>query len=115
MGGMETQTITLANLNVFSHIGLFSGGSITMNDVNNNPDFKNKVKLLFISYGSREISGGRGGRGGGMGNNTGPQANVDAMKEAGINAVLYVSPDTAHEFQSWRRSLYQMAPLMFKD
>ena len=115
MGGMETQTITLANLNVFSHIGLFSGGSITMNDVNNNPDFKNKVKLLFISYGSREISGGRGGRGGGMANNAGPQANVDAMKEAGINAVFYVSPDTAHEFQSWRRSLYQMAPLMFKD
>jgi enterochelin esterase-like enzyme len=118
MGGMETQTITLANLNVFSHIGLFSGGSITMNDVNNNPDFKNKVKLLFISYGSREISGNRGGgRGGrdGMGNSAGPQANVDAMKEADVNAVFYVSPDTAHEFQSWRRSLYQMAPLMFKD
>ncbi len=119
MGGMETQTITLANLNVFSHIGLFSGGSITMNDVNNNPDFKNKVKLLFISYGSREIGGNRGGAGrgdrGGTANNAGPQANVDAMKEAGVNAVFYVSPDTAHEFQSWRRSLYQMAPLMFKD
>ena len=118
MGGMETQTITLANLDVFSHIGLFSGGSITMNDVNNNPGFKDKVKLLFISYGSREIGGnrggGRGGRGG-MGNNTGPEANVEAMKQAGVNAVFYVSPDTAHEFQSWRRSLYQMAPLMFKD
>ncbi len=119
MGGMETQAITLANLNVFSHIGLFSGGSITMNDVNNNPEFKNKVKLLFISYGSREISGNRGGAGrgarGGAANNAGPQANVDAMKEAGVNAVFYVSQDTAHEFQSWRRSLYQMAPLMFKD
>lgn len=115
MGGMETQTITLANLNVFSHIGLFSGGSITMNDVNNNPEFKNKVKLLFISYGSREISGNRGGGRGGAASNAGPQANVDAMKEAGVNAVFYVSPDTAHEFQSWRRSLCQMAPLMFKD
>ena len=50
-----------------------------------------------------------------MGNSGGPQANVDAMKEAGVNAVFYVSPDTAHEFQSWRRSLYHMAPLMFKD
>ena len=115
MGGMETQTITLANLDVFSHIGLFSGGSITMNDVNSHPDFKDKVKLLFISYGSREISGNRGGGRGGMGNSTGPQANVDAMKEAGINAVFYVSPNTAHEFQTWRRSLYKMAPLMFKD
>jgi enterochelin esterase-like enzyme len=119
MGGMETQTITLANLDVFSHIGLFSGGSITMNDVNNNPDFKDKVKLLFISSGSREIGGNRGGTGrgarGGTASNAGPQANVDAMKEAGVNAVFYVSPDTAHEFQSWRRSLCQMAPLMFKD
>ena len=115
MGGMETQQITLANLDVFSHIGLFSGGSITMNDVNSHPDFKDKVKLLFISYGSREISGNRGGGRGGMGNSTGPQANVDAMKEAGVNAVFYVSPNTAHEFQTWRRSLYQMAPLMFKD
>jgi enterochelin esterase-like enzyme len=115
MGGMETQQITLANLNIFSHIGLFSGGSITMNDVNNNPDFNNKVKLLFISYGSREIGGNRGGGRGGMSNNAGPQANVDALKEAGVNAVFYISPDTAHEFQSWRRSLYQMAPLMFKD
>src|SRR5690242_20834204 len=33
MGGMQTKRITLANLNTFSHIGLFSGGSISMNDV----------------------------------------------------------------------------------
>ena len=26
-----------------------------------------------------------------------------------------VSPDTAHEWQSWRRSLYQLAPLLFRD
>jgi hypothetical protein len=29
--------------------------------------------------------------------------------------VFYVSPDTAHEFQSWRRSLYQLAPLLFRN
>ena len=116
MGGMETQQITLANLDVFSHIGLFSGGSITLDTVNNTPGFKEKVKLLFMSSGSRELGGNRGGgRGGRGGNSAGPQANVDALKEAGVNAVFYVSPNTAHEFQSWRRSLYQMAPLMFKD
>ena len=126
MGGSETQQITLANLDVFSHIGLFSGGSISLDTVNNTPGFKEKVKLLFVSYGSREIGGNRGGaargagRGEGTRRNTGgrrgnPQESTDALKEAGINAVFYVSPDTAHEFQSWRRSLYQMAPLMFQD
>jgi enterochelin esterase-like enzyme len=109
MGGMETKTITLKNLDTFSHIGLFSGGSISLDDVNNTPGFKEKVKLVFVSYGSRELSGRRGRRGGD------PKANTDALKEAGINSVFYVSADTAHEFLSWRRSLYQFAPLLFKD
>jgi enterochelin esterase-like enzyme len=113
MGGMETKSITLKNLDTFSHIGLFSGGSISMDDVNNTPGFKEKVKLVFVSSGSRELerrrSGGRHGFGGD------PKANADALKQAGINSVFYVSPDTAHEFQSWRRSLYQFAPLLFKD
>jgi len=116
MGGMETKSITLKNLDVFSHIGLFSGGTISLEDVNNTPGFKEKVKLVFVSYGSREIDpanrrggGGRGGFGGD------PKANADALKQAGINSVFYVSPDTAHEFQSWRRSLHEFAPLLFQD
>jgi hypothetical protein len=36
-----------------------------------------------------------------------------ALKEAGYGVTTYVSPGTAHEFQTWRRSLYQMAPLLF--
>jgi enterochelin esterase family protein len=28
---------------------------------------------------------------------------------------FYVSPQTAHEWQSWRRSLYQFAQLLFKQ
>jgi len=50
---------------------------------------------------------------GGFGGN--PQASVDALKAAGINAAFYVSPLTAHEFQSWRRSLREYALLLFKD
>src|SRR4030043_80242 len=61
MGGMETKTITLANLDKFSHIGLFSGGSISMEDVNNTQGFKEKVRLVFVSYGSRELGGSLGG------------------------------------------------------
>jgi enterochelin esterase-like enzyme len=120
MGGMETKTITLKHLDKFSHIGLFSGGSITLDDVNNTAGFKDKVRLVFVSYGSREIGGNRGGnRGGGPGgpggNRPNPEAAAKALKDAGINSVFYVSPDTAHEFQSWRRSLREMAPLLFRD
>ena len=43
-----------------------------------------------------------------------PKANTEALKEAGINTCFYVSPLTAHEWQSWRRSLYQFAPLLFR-
>jgi enterochelin esterase-like enzyme len=113
MGGMQTRQITLANLNIFSHIGIFSGGSISMDDVNNTPDFKEKVKLVFVSYGSRELENRRAGGRGPFGGD--PKANTDSLKEAGINTHFYVSPQTAHEWQSWRRSLHEFAPLLFKD
>jgi enterochelin esterase family protein len=129
MGAMQTRAVSLANVDTFSHIGLFSGGSISADDVKNAAGFKQKVKLVFVSYGSREIGGGRGeGRGAGApaglpsaragamaGFSANPQASVDALKAEGINAVFYVSPMTAHEFQSWRRSLREFAPLLFKD
>jgi GH35 family endo-1,4-beta-xylanase/enterochelin esterase-like enzyme len=105
MGGMETKTITLKKLDTFSHIGLFSGGSIGMNDVEDIDAFKNSNKLVFVSYGGREMGGGRGD----------PKANVDALKEAGINCLFYISPETGHEWQSWRRSLREFAPLLFRQ
>jgi enterochelin esterase-like enzyme len=114
MGGAQTRSIGLKHLDKFSHIGLFSGGSVSPNDIADIADFKDKVKLVFVSYGSREVGGGnRGGGRGGFGGD--PKANVDALKEAGINAHYYVSPETAHEWQSWRRSLREIAPLLFKD
>ena len=116
MGGMQTRSITLAHLDTFSHIGVFSGGSITTEEVAAIPNFKDKVKLVFVSYGSREINNParRGGAGRG-GNATTASADMDALKQAGINSHFYVSPDTAHEWQSWRRSLHEFAPLLFRD
>jgi enterochelin esterase-like enzyme len=108
MGGMETRMITLANPAVFSHVALFSGGSISMEDIEKNPDFKKNVKLLFVSYGSRELENPRRGPWGD------PKENTAAVKKAGMNTHFYVSPETAHEFQSWRRSLRELAPLLFK-
>ncbi|MGE5486777.1 MAG: alpha/beta hydrolase [bacterium] len=102
MGGMQTRTITLANLDKFASMGIFSGGSIAPSDIQDMETFKKQVKVVFVSYGSKE----RGAS---------SKANVEALKAAGVNAVYYESPDTAHEWQTWRRSLYQFAPLLFRD
>jgi enterochelin esterase-like enzyme len=102
MGGGETHSITLKHLEVFSHIGLFSGGVISTNDVNNTPGFREKVKVVFASCGSRENPGNL-------------NANHDALESIGIKNTAYVSPGTAHEFLTWRRSLHEFAPLLFQD
>ena len=68
---------------------------------------------MFVSYGSRELDGSRGGGRGGFGGD--PKANTEALKAAGINSYFYVSPDTAHEWLSWRRSLHAFAQLLFQD
>lgn len=102
LGGMQTRQIGLANLDKFSHIGIFSGGSIAQSEITEMNSFQKKVKLVFVSYGSRE-------------NGTTGKANVEALQQAGVKSVFYESPGTAHEWLSWRRSLYQFAPLLFKD
>jgi enterochelin esterase-like enzyme len=113
MGGMQTKVITLASPDTFSHVGMFSGGSISPEDVAGAPGFKEKVKLLFVSFGSRELEDrNRPGRPNFGGD---PKVNTSALKDAGMNAHFYVSPNTAHEWQTWRRSLYQFAQLAFKD
>ncbi len=109
MGGMQTKNITLANPDMFSYIGLFSGGSISKEDMDKVPGFKDKFKLVFVSYGSRELDGDHHVFGGD------PKVNTDALKQAGVNSTFYVSPNTAHEWQSWRRSLHEFAPLLFRD
>jgi enterochelin esterase family protein len=102
MGGMQTHNISLKHLDTFSHIGIFSGGSIATNEITDLAAFKQKVKLVFVSYGSRE-------------NGAAGKTSVAALKEAGINSVFYESPNTAHEWQTWRRSLHEFAPLLFKN
>jgi enterochelin esterase-like enzyme len=109
MGGMETKTITLKKLDTFSHIGLFSGGSIAPGDIADLEAFKKSNKLVFVSYGGSELGNGGPRRGGD------PKAAVEALAAAGINAQFYVSPKTGHEWQSWRRSLREFAPRLFEQ
>jgi len=109
MGGMQTRIITLNNPDVFSYVGMFSGGSISVEDVEKAPGFKENIKHVFISYGSRELENPRRGPWGD------PKENTNALKEYGMKTHFYVSPETAHEWQSWRRGFYQFAPLLFKE
>jgi enterochelin esterase-like enzyme len=98
MGGMETKQITLNKPDVFGYYGLLSGGVYAPEDIKD----KSKVKLIFISCGSKERPDGV------------KKAGED-LKAAGFNAVTYISEGTAHEFQTWRRSLHELAPLLFDN
>ena len=96
MGGMETKMITLNKPAVFSYYALLSGGTYTPGDIKN----KSHVKLVFLSCGSKEKP-------------EGVKNAAKELQEAGFNAVSYISEGTAHEFQTWRRSLHELAPLLF--
>jgi enterochelin esterase family protein len=110
MGGMQTKAITVAHPEVFSNLGIFSGGTITVDDIKNNKEFADGLKLVFVSFGSRELEN----RVAGFGQGTDPREETEALAASGVNAHFYVSPGTAHEWQSWRRALYQFAQLLFK-
>lgn len=97
MGGMETHTITLNKPEVFAYYGLLSGGTYKPEEIKD----KTKVKLIFLSCGSKERP-------------EAVKAATTSLKEAGFHAVSYISEGTAHEFQTWRRSLRELAPLLFK-
>ena len=115
MGGMQTFEITLKHLDLFSHIGGFSGGGGgfggtafdpksahggVMADAN---EFNKKVKLLWLGIGTTE-----------------PQRMYESVKNyhealetAGIKHVYYESPGTSHEWLTWRRCLNEFTPLLF--
>ena len=99
MGTFVTRVVALANPDKFSYIGIFSGGTVSPSDIKD----KSKVKLVFMSFGSRE----RGA--------DGLKIAADSLQQAGVKGVSYVSPLTAHEWQSWRRSLREFSQLLFKD
>ena len=106
MGAMQTKSITMSTNDVFTKIGLFSGGTISAEEAAAVPGFKDTYDLVFVSFGGREVENPRGG--------VDPGVTTAGLKASGMNAHYYVSPETAHEWQTWRRSLYQFAQLLFK-
>ena len=80
----------------FHIMRLLSGGTYAPDDIKD----KSKVKLIFLSCGSKERPDG-------------VKNAAVALKDAGFNAVSYVSEGTAHEFLTWRRSLLSIGPTAF--
>jgi enterochelin esterase-like enzyme len=102
MGGMQTKSLVIANPTLFSYVGMFSSGTISPTEIKDMDAFKKRVKVVFMSFGGRESGSSK------------IQSAADEWNNAGIKGVFYISPETAHEWQSWRRSLHEFAGLIFK-
>ncbi|WP_460767799.1 alpha/beta hydrolase-fold protein [Niabella terrae] len=98
MGGMETKMISLTSPGIFSYYGLLSGGVYTPAELKS---AKLTPELVFLSCGSKE-------------NVEGLNNAVRNLKADGFNVVSYISEGTGHEFLTWRRSLAQLAPMLFR-
>lgn len=106
-GGHQTFDLVMTNMDKFAWMGGFSGAIFGL-DVNTTYDgaftrpdeFNKRIHCLFLSCGTEE--------------NFGTEKLVSDLRGAGINATYYVSPGTGHEWLTWRRSLKEFAPLLFK-
>jgi enterochelin esterase-like enzyme len=119
MGGMQTFHITLRHLDLFSHIGGFSGAGGLRAPGSGKFDpktdyngafadaaaFNKKVHVLWLGVGSAESERFR----------TGIQGLHNALTQANIQHVYVESPGTDHEWQTWRRALKDFAPRLFQN
>jgi len=118
MGGMQTFQITLNHLDLFSHIGGFSGaGGLLAPDSKFDPKtayngvfadpaaFAKKVHVLWLGVGTAEPERMRNGI----------RSLHTALTDAGIQHVYVESQGTDHEWQTWRRALNDFAPRLFQS
>lgn len=64
-------------------------------------EFNNKVRVFYLSMGTKE-------------NIDRFRQTCEALNAAGIKYVAYEAPGTAHEFQTWCKSLHGFAQSLFK-
>jgi enterochelin esterase family protein len=111
MGGFQATSIAFGNPDKFAYVGGFSGiGNITAeqlptayNGLFTDAAKFNKDMTLFMSMGTEEAR---------MFPFLGELRNT--LTTAGIEYTYYESQGTAHEWQTWRKSLYEFAQILFK-
>jgi enterochelin esterase family protein len=116
MGGFQTFHITLKHLDLFSHIGGFSGAAGLLEDrpIDFKTDFNGvfadpvafgkKVHLLYLGVGTAEAERFT----------TRIRGLHTGLTQAGIEHVYWESPGTDHEWQTWRRNLKDFASRIFR-
>jgi enterochelin esterase family protein len=118
MGGMQTFHVTLNHLDLFSHIGGFSGAMRLLAPQDETLDlatvydgvfadpaaFAKRVHLLWLGVGTEEPERMRAGI----------RALHQSLTDAGIEHVYDESPGTDHEWETWRRNLADFAPRLFR-
>ena len=116
MGANQTMRIMMNHLDTFSYYGGFSG---TANYPSTDPIDANsflegkykdgnalnkKIKLFWLGLGTKEPSP--------FPKSIGAFKNM--LDQQGIKYVYYESPETAHEWLTWRRCLHQFSSKLFK-
>jgi enterochelin esterase-like enzyme len=111
MGGMQTFLTTLTNLDKFAYVGGFSGScggrgaafdpkTACSGAFADPAAFNKKTKLLFLGIGSVAVPA--------------TKYFSDELTTAGIHNVYYESPGTDHEWLTWRRTLNDFVPRLFR-
>lgn len=110
MGGGQTLQIASNHLDLFAWVGSFSAPlrnfdvKTSMNGaLTDAASFNKRVRLLWIGAGTGEAAIHEAA--------TKLHASLEA---AGIKHVVFESAGTAHEWQTWRRSLNNFAPRLFR-
>jgi enterochelin esterase-like enzyme len=126
MGGMQTLYIALHNPDTFAYVAALSSLMIraVAPDAPFGPSlfgpfdtakaydgafadpsrFNARVKLLWLGVGSAEDPPVRDSVSGA----------VEALRKSGVQVTYFESPGTAHEWQTWRRDLNDLAPRLFR-
>jgi len=112
MGGMQALQVGLKHLDTFATIGAFSAPPGNQFDVeksyggvfSDSAAFNKKVKLLWLGAGTAETRFADG-----------LKSMHTALDKKGVKHATFESDGTAHEWQTWRRSLHDFAPRLFQE
>lgn len=109
MGSIQTFDVVLGHLDRFAYLGAFSPPFMAVEEtveeaLTLGPEVNDQLHAFWLSAGTAEQS-----------IHDATSDVIRRLDEVGIETEFYESTGTAHEWQTWRRSLYQFAPLLFQE